>query len=103
MESSYDRSEVEAGAHAEVRVCREAGPACRLAIRPGVVSVAAALAITHSLERYTTLRTPLFYIAIIISAWFGGLGPGLLAVTLSTVLVDYYFAPGGADTGMTRG
>ena len=60
-----------------------------------VVSVAVALGITNSLERYTTLRTPLFYIAIIISAWFGGMGPGLLTVVLSTLAVDYYFAPGG--------
>src|SRR4030095_325456 len=59
-----------------------------------VMSVAVALGITNSLERYTTLRTPLFYIAIIISAWFGGMGPGLLAVALSTLAVDYYFAPG---------
>ncbi len=64
-----------------------------------VVSVAVALEITNSLERYTTLRTPLFYIAIIISAWFGGLGPGLLAVALSTLAVDYYFAPRG-DTSV---
>src|SRR5688572_13180138 len=60
-----------------------------------VVSVAVALGITNSLERYTTLRTPIFYIAIIISAWFGGMGPGLLSVVLSTLAVDYYFAPGG--------
>ena len=59
-----------------------------------LLSVTAALGITNSLERYTTLRTPLFYIAIIISAWFGGIGPGLLVVALSTLLVDYYFAPG---------
>ena len=64
-----------------------------------VVSVAVALGITNSLERYTTLRTPLFYIAIIISAWFGGMGPGLLTVVLSTLAVDYYFAPG-ADVGV---
>jgi K+-sensing histidine kinase KdpD len=60
-----------------------------------VLSVVVSLGITNSLERYTTLRTPLFYIAIIISAWFGGMGPGLLAVVLSTLAVDYYFAPGG--------
>ncbi len=60
-----------------------------------VLSVVVALGITNSLERYTTLRTPLFYIAIIISAWFGGMGPGLLSVVLSTLAVDYYFAPGG--------
>ena len=58
-----------------------------------VVSVAVALGITDWLEPYTTLRTPLFYIAIISSAWFGGMGPGLLALALSTLAVEYYFAP----------
>ena len=58
-----------------------------------VVSVAVALGITDWLEPYTTLRTPLFYIAIISSAWFGGMGPGLLALALSTLAVGYYFAP----------
>ncbi|TMA80714.1 MAG: hypothetical protein E6J74_39580, partial [Deltaproteobacteria bacterium] len=46
------------------------------------LSVVVALGVTNSLERYTTLRTPLFYIAIITSAWFGRMGPGLLAVAL---------------------
>lgn len=59
-----------------------------------VMSVVVALGITNSLESYTTLRTPIFYIAIIISAWFGRMGPGLLAVALSTLSVGYYFAPG---------
>ena len=59
-----------------------------------LLSVAVALGITSLLERRTTLRTPLFYIAVIISAWFGRLGPGLLAVALSTLAVGYYFAPG---------
>ena len=55
-----------------------------------VVSVAVALVITRSLEQYTDI-TPLFYAAIVISAWFGGMGPGLLAVVLSEVAIDYYF------------
>ena len=55
-----------------------------------VVTVAVALIITKSLERSTDI-TPLFYAAIVISAWFGGRGPGLLAVALSTVAIDYYF------------
>src|SRR5262249_46902627 len=59
-----------------------------------VVSVAVALSITGLLEPTTTLRTPLFYIAIIISGWFGGMGPGLLSVVLSTLAIGYYFAPG---------
>jgi C4-dicarboxylate-specific signal transduction histidine kinase len=52
--------------------------------------VAVALIITRSLQEYTDV-TPLFYAAIVISAWFGGRGPGLLAVLLATVSLDYYF------------
>ena len=59
-----------------------------------ILGVAVALGITNSLERHTTLRTPIFYIAVIITAWFGGMGPGLLVVALSTLVVGYYFAPG---------
>ena len=46
-----------------------------------VISVAAALAFTIWLQEYTDI-TPLFYGAIVVSAWFGGRGPGLLAVVL---------------------
>lgn len=55
-----------------------------------VVSVAVALIVTKSLVKYTDV-TPLFYAAIVIAAWFGGRGPGLLAVALATVSIDYYF------------
>lgn len=55
-----------------------------------VLTVAVALIITRSLQEYTDV-TPLFYAAIVISAWFGGRGPGLLAVLLATVSLDYYF------------
>lgn len=55
-----------------------------------IVAVAAALLITRSLERYTDI-TPLFYAAIVVSAWFGGMGPGLLAVVLAELSIDYYF------------
>jgi len=64
-----------------------------------VVSVGVALVVTNSLERYTTLRTPFFFLAIILSAWFGRMGPGLLAVGLSTLAVDYYFAPTASGSG----
>jgi len=57
-----------------------------------VISVAAALVITRSLEQYTDI-TPLFYAAIVASAWFGGMGPGLLAVVLAAVALDYFFIP----------
>jgi C4-dicarboxylate-specific signal transduction histidine kinase len=57
-----------------------------------VLTVTAALVITKSLEQYTDI-TPLFYAAIVISAWFGGMGPGFIAVALATVALDYYFVP----------
>jgi PAS domain S-box-containing protein len=55
-----------------------------------VATVAVALLITKSLEQYTDI-TPLFYAAIVVSAWFGGMGPGLLAVALATIAIDYNF------------
>lgn len=54
-----------------------------------VVSVAVALVITLSLEGYT-FRTPFFFPAIILSAWVGGLGPGMFAVFLSTLVINYF-------------
>src|ERR1044071_8374683 len=56
-----------------------------------VASVAMALGITLSLEPYNTLRTPLLYAAILITAWFGGIGPGLLACALAPSALGYYF------------
>ena len=35
----------------------------------------------------------LFFGAVMASAWFGGPGPGLCAVLLSVVVVDYFFVP----------
>jgi len=55
-----------------------------------VINVAVALVLTIWLEKYTDI-TPLFYAAIVVSAWFGGMGPGLLAVVLSELAIDYYF------------
>jgi len=57
-----------------------------------VISVAAALVLTIALVQYTDI-TPLFYAAIVISAWFGGMAPGLLAVVLSELAIDYYLVP----------
>jgi len=54
-----------------------------------VVSVAAALAITLSLG-VNTFRTPFFFPAIILSTWVGGVGPGIFAVFLSTLVINYF-------------
>jgi len=34
-----------------------------------------------------------FFGGVVASAWFGGAGPGLVSVVLSTLLVDYFFLP----------
>ena len=60
----------------------------RYALAVGTVAVA--MVITRSLQKYTDI-TPLFYAAIVVSAWFGGMGPGLVAVVLSELAIDYYF------------
>src|SRR5690349_13056665 len=54
-----------------------------------VVSVAVALAVTLSLGGYT-FRTPFFFPAIILSTWVGGVGPGMFAVFLSTLVINYF-------------
>src|SRR5438552_12566085 len=35
----------------------------------------------------------LFFAAVAVSAWHGGLGPGLLATGLSVLALDYFFVP----------
>jgi K+-sensing histidine kinase KdpD len=56
--------------------------------------VAAALLSTLFLQRFFPYPFLfLFFAAVMVSAWFGGTTPGLFAVFLSTLAVDYYFVP----------
>src|SRR5882724_7483478 len=54
-----------------------------------VLSVAAATGVTLLLGDYT-FRTPFFFVAILVSTWFGGRGPGLFAVLLSTLSINFF-------------
>jgi signal transduction histidine kinase len=57
-----------------------------------VLSVIAALIISRLLDIYlVTAPASLFLCAIMFSAWFGGIRPGLLAVALSLLGFKYYF------------
>src|SRR6202045_2603645 len=59
-----------------------------------LTSAAPALGLTLLLQRlfpYPFLF--LFFAAVMTSAWFGGTAPGLFAVLLSTLAVDYFFVP----------
>ncbi len=54
-----------------------------------VLSVALSTGVTLLLQDYT-FRTPLFLPAILLSTWFGGTGPGLLVVLLSTLSINFF-------------
>jgi PAS domain S-box-containing protein len=55
-----------------------------------LLSVAVALATTRAFPENAQIRGPLFIPAILVSAWYGGIGPGLLATGLSVVAIDYF-------------
>ncbi len=77
-----------------------------IALRYGVAALAVgvALLIKLLLDPLTVQNTPflLIFSAIIVSAWYGGLGPGLMATGLSVLATDYFFLyPKGALSGFS--
>src|SRR5215207_3803932 len=77
-----------------------------IALRYGVAVLAAgaALGIKLLLDPLTVQDTPFLLVfgAIIVSAWYGGLGPGLLATAVSALATDYFFLyPKGTITGFS--
>jgi signal transduction histidine kinase len=58
----------------------------------GILLVASALVATLLVWRVVQApATPLFLVAIIITAWFVGRGPAILATILSGLIIDYFF------------
>lgn len=59
-----------------------------------LLNVALALAVSLLLGSLTQ-PTPLalFYVAVMVSAWYGGLKPGLVATVLSTLVISYFIPP----------
>ena len=57
-----------------------------------VITVAAALGL-NLLSWPLVQRSPssLFFASVMMSAWYGGLGPGILATVLSALSLDYFF------------
>lgn len=59
-----------------------------------VLAFVAALLITQVLwPLVDPAATPLFFAAVMVAAFYGGLGPGLLATVLSTWAIDFFFIP----------
>src|ERR671913_67376 len=77
-----------------------------IALRYGVAVLAfgGALGIKLLLDPLPVQDTPFLLVfgAIIVSAWYGGLGPGLLATAVSALATDYFFLyPRGTITGFS--
>lgn len=58
-----------------------------------VLSVAAALALAAALVRSGQGAGQVFLAAVMVSAWYGGFGPGLLAVGLAASALDWLLPP----------
>jgi C4-dicarboxylate-specific signal transduction histidine kinase len=59
-----------------------------------ILSVSLALLIAQcQLLHLEAAPVSLFLCAVMITAWFGGIGPGLFATALSSLAFDYYFLP----------
>jgi PAS domain S-box-containing protein len=67
---------------------RARGVICRYGAALLLVGLAVAISYPLRAEIYTT---PLFLAAIVISAWYGGTGPGVFAVFASAVAILYFF------------
>jgi K+-sensing histidine kinase KdpD len=66
------------------------------ALRYGIALACVAAALGSSILLQRLFPYPflfLFFAAVMASAWFGGTAPGLFAVFLSTLAVDYFFVP----------
>ncbi len=62
----------------------------------GVAVASTAIALLLSLWLETLISRTIgafFYIAIMISTWYGGLRPGIVTVVLSTLAINYFFMP----------
>lgn len=58
-----------------------------------VLTAALACAFTLAAPPLHKVPTALFFAAVTLSSFYGGLGPGLVATALSTLALDYFFIP----------
>src|SRR5688572_17024381 len=69
-----------------------------------ILLVAAALGLRVAFDKFLANAHPFpfFLAAIVVAAWFGGLGPALLALVLGYFVADWFFIPPrGNFTGIT--
>ena len=59
-----------------------------------LISIALTLIVSRWLAPHIGFPGTLFLCVVVLSAWYGGVGPGLLAATLSSLAFHYYFLHG---------
>ena len=77
------------------------GPLCYLV---AVLSIGVALGLKLLIDPLIVQDTPFLFVfaAVMVSAWYGGVGPGLLATALATLITDYFFLyPIGSLSGLS--
>jgi signal transduction histidine kinase len=65
----------------------------RYAVAIAVVVLAAAVTLPLWQEVFSRNPFALFYAAVVVAAWFGGFGPGLLATLLAVLAIDDFILP----------
>ncbi len=66
-------------------------PIHRYAIAVASVAIALGLALFLTHLKFSGVADPLFLIAVAVAVWFGGTGPGILAVVLLGLAENYFF------------
>lgn len=76
-----------------------------LALRYAIAVALVAAALTLSLAFEAPLGNPFWLLlpaAVLASTWFAGIGPGWIAVALSTIVAQYYFIPPSRSWALRR-
>jgi K+-sensing histidine kinase KdpD len=73
----------------ELRFARS--PMLRYGLAAASFAIALSLALLTQRYGFRNIEVPLFLFAIAITVWYGGIGPAILAVVLSSLAFDYYF------------
>lgn len=70
-------------------------PSVGLQYGVAIVSVAIATVLRETLDPLLGNQVPyiIHFLAVLITAWYGGFGPGLVAIVLSSFAVGYFFVP----------
>jgi two-component system sensor kinase FixL len=77
------------------RWARERAPAGGMGYLVAAMALVASLLFRYSVRESLGLKVPYlqFYPAILVAAWFGGLGPGLWATAISALVAMYFLLP----------